>query len=137
MDALAAVLAPEPRSDDSRELYLVDGWLVVDAPHTCARIGPNETPCPAPPPFLAVDRPTDDGLLTTDRGTTVTLGDALGIDPGATVTRGPFLLAVPSAAQCADPAFDSVFAAACAAPVPGFVVVAQGGPQFGSWVDLP
>ena len=75
-------------------LFEADGHLVVNPVHECVTRAAEATPCPAPSPFLADDRPLDDGILVSDAGAEVRLEGAVPeVDPADVVTPGTFLVA--------------------------------------------
>jgi hypothetical protein len=72
-------------------VYQAVGWLVVNAVHTCARTD-LDSPCPAPPPFLADDQPLDGGVLVSDAGAEVLVAPGPDVDMDTVVTGGTYLV---------------------------------------------
>lgn len=86
-------VATSDMPDVEGTLFETSGFLVANPAHTCFRPGIPATPCPPPPPFLARDEPTPDGLLVSDAGSEVMIAAAAPeIDPTAVVTPGTFLV---------------------------------------------
>jgi hypothetical protein len=100
LDQLTLHLLARDLDEPPRTLFVADGWLIVNPPHTCYRRAPGATPCPTPAPFLAGDKPFADGVPRGSRGAPVDLVSPAGVDPAATVTEGPFLVTLPAAAAC-------------------------------------
>jgi len=69
-------------------LFEVDGYLVTNPASSCVADGPDATPCPVLPPFLAYDDPLADGSEAVELS-----GAMPEIDPDAVGTEGTFLLA--------------------------------------------
>jgi len=87
--------------DPGQTLFDVEGYLVVNGIHSCPMLGRGATPCPGPPPFLADDPPTADGLLVSNRGATVDLEPrVIGVDPSVVTTPGTFLVTMAPNAHC-------------------------------------
>ncbi len=81
---------PRGRNWIDGTLFEVDGYLVTNPVSSCVADGPDATPCPVPPPFLAYDDPLADGSEA------VELLDTMPeIDHDSVVTAGTFLLAPP------------------------------------------
>jgi hypothetical protein len=92
-DVPVAVVGADAMPPAEGSLFEATGYLVQHPLHTCFRPGVAATPCPPPPPFLAQDAPTPDGLLVSDAGADVELARSVAeVDAAAVVTPGTFLV---------------------------------------------
>jgi hypothetical protein len=121
IDGLTRALLRNDPAGAPPELFLVDGWLVMDPPSGCpGSPAPSARPCYEPGPFLADEPPVRGSLPANSRGSSVLIGDGVGIDPTAEVVEGSFLVAMLTAEQCATAMFQDV----CGGTGPRWVVEA-------------
>jgi hypothetical protein len=117
---LGSLVPDRPAADDATELTArllgeglrspgslleLQGWLVADPVRPWATpAGPDATPGPTAPPFLAADEPRADGTLVSNRGGDVELAEpVIDVDPGDALTGGTFLVAPPAECDLRDP----------------------------------
>jgi hypothetical protein len=133
IDLLTAAVERDDPGGVPSELFLVDGWLVLDPPSSCrASPSPGASPCREPGPFLADERPVPGASPSDLEGSRVIVDVAMGIDPAAEVAEGPFLVAMLSAGQCATRMFED----ACAGTATRWVVAAVYDDTV-AWVHVP
>jgi hypothetical protein len=94
-DGSPALSALPERADEAggpvQTLYDASGWLVLHP--ACSTPSDGTAACLRRTPFFADDEPFVDGVLRSDRGSTVLLApDVWGVDPDALGTEGPFLV---------------------------------------------